>query len=660
MLFTGSALGARSDEGGGNERDGPPFAPGDHDHSGRNGAAARLGDTSPVESISARSIDARVVNDVRHVHASRWDTDLQAEIDAAAENDERKLVVHGAGVFEPTTTVRVPDNFTLKIDDNVRLVPPADHALDELETASRTYRTLVTNRDHDAGNENVAVEGGYVSFENLEWEGFSHAPVWFHNCESPRQKGVTVTDVMHDYGSEAGTRQFGTYITSSEHGVQRNCVARRVGYDGIANRGTRTGGKMIGCEAYDIPGTGIQFAWDVREESVNPEDIVVRNCITDEFITVHVGGGGLQDVLIKDNECRIVSLIVDGPVENVALQDNRTDCQQIAIRDSVENVQLRGQQGRDGERYRPGFDSAVRLIGYDWSPEGSVETLTISDCYSRDDVFISNELVDGVEVSQVRVRNTIFDPDGDSRAAFVDGADAENDIRLMDIAQNTVHNAPIIDGGVDTVRLENNTQRQSRPPGVHYDTSDLFVEASTEVDDTFPDAIQLNADGDGDWWEFEFDVSDSGEFEINLDALFGPSTYGIYDVEINGEHVDTLDFFADGDGRETITYDLDLQAGTNSMRFEVVGTNEDASDYNMALYSLVLRDEHARDRERYPVTTGSVTRVLRNGRGTNDGDPSTGGEWHGYTEFAEASNALILDTRNDDWYRAHDGRWIRA
>lgn len=665
LLATGS-VSALSDPDGddGDDGRGPPFAPRDHDHSGERGATARLGVAAPVESITARTITAEKLNDIRHVHAADWDDRLQDEIDAAAANAERTVVVHGAGVFEPMTTVSLPDDVTLKIDANVRLVPPSDHDLDEIETGNRTYRTLITNADHDEGNENVAVEGGYVSFDNVDWEGKSHAPVWFHNCVSPRQEDVTVEDVMYDYGSTDGTRQFGVYITESESGIQRNCVARRVGYDGIANRGygSNRNPKIIGCEAYDIPGTGIQIAGDVRNQSTPADapyldEFVIRDCKTDAYIAVHSGGDGASDGLIKNNDARVISLLADGPFENVTIRDNIVSQQLVAIRDRITNLTIRGQQSRDGRQI-----SSIRLIGYGTS--GLIDRLTIADCFSRDQTFLRNELHDLTSVNNVRLINNVFDPDHDE-ATFIDGAidphfggdGAENDLYRVDVVANTIHNATIINEGVDTVRLQDNMLAgANESPGIRYDTSDLFVEATAPVDDSFPEAIQFEPDGPGDWWEFAFDVPSADKYEVEIETL-SVSSYGIYELYINDELVDTIDFYTPEFTPDTITYDLDLQEGTNTMRFEVVGQTEDASGYKMALYNLTLPNATEGGAN---VTNGPISRMLNNGRGTNEGDPSAEGEWHRYAGFAEQSNALIHDTENNDWYRAVDGDWVRT
>lgn len=667
LLATGGATAqsdgdeADSDDGDG---DRPPFSPREHDHSGERGSTARLGAAAPVASITARTITAEKLNDVRHVHAGDWDDRLQDEIDTAAAEAERELVVYGSGIFEPTTTVFLPDDFTLKIDESVLLVPPSDHELAEIETGNRTYRTLITNADHDGGNEAVAVEGGYVSFENVDWDRKSHAPVWFHNCLAPKQEDITVEDVLYDYGSTDGTRQFGVYISESESGVQRNCVARRVGYDGIANRGygpTRNP-KIIGCEAYDIPGTGIQIAGDVRNEPTPSDapyldEFVIRDCKTDAYIAVHSGGDGASDGLIKDNDARVISLLADGEFDNVTIQDNIVSKQFVAIRDRISNLTIRGQQSRDG-----GQISSIRLIGY--GTTGVIDGLTIADCFSRDRTFLQNELHELTSVSNVRLINNVFDPAHDD-ATFIDGSiephfggdGAASDLQRVDVVANTIKDATVIDEGVDTVRLRDNMLvGASDSPGLRYDTSDLLVEATAPVDDSFTEAIQFEPDGPGEWWsfEFEFEADEAGEYEVELETLFVTS-YGIYELYVNDTLVDTIDFYASEFTRDTIAYDVSLIEGTNTMRFEAVDKNGDSSGYNMALYYLNIPNAPVSGPT---IASGHVPRLLNNGRGTNEGDPSEEGEWHGYANFAEAWNALVRDAANEDWYRAVDGDWV--
>ncbi|MFU8868937.1 hypothetical protein [Natronococcus sp.] len=154
--------------------------------------------------------------------------------------------------------------------------------------------------------------------------------------------------------------------------------------------------------------------------------------------------------------------------------------------------------------------------------------------------------------------------------------------------------------------------------GETYDTSDLFAEASAPIDDSFEEAIQFEADEAGEWWSFEFDVDDAAAYDLEIEALF-VDTYGIYELYVNDEYVDTVDFMADGTGRETLTYSVDLRAGTNEMRWECVGRNDDAGGYSMALYSLTTLDEDDRE-QRDAADVGNAKRAVwmyygRNGNG---------------------------------------------
>ncbi|MFC7230649.1 hypothetical protein ACFQMM_03240 [Saliphagus sp. GCM10025308] len=130
--------------------------------------------------------------------------------------------------------------------------------------------------------------------------------------------------------------------------------------------------------------------------------------------------------------------------------------------------------------------------------------------------------------------------------------------------------------------------------GTTYDTSELFADASTEVNDSFDEAIQFQCYEPGEWWTFEFEADEAGEYDLEIESLFVGS-YGIYDLFLNGEQVDTVDFYSPSFTRDTITYTVDLKAGTNDLRFECVGRNDESSNYLMALYYLTVVGEDERE-----------------------------------------------------------------
>jgi hypothetical protein len=188
--------------------------------------------------------------------------------------------------------------------------------------------------------------------------------------------------------------------------------------------------------------------------------------------------------------------------------------------------------------------------------------------------------------STAGISGSIYDADPEGLSDEIDAIiDAEGPLDLPS------QNLP----GFGFAALRAGENYTNQPFGTRFDTSRLFADASTGIDDSFEEAIQFEAEQEGDWWTFEFEVEDAGEYELDIEALFGPSSYGIYDLSLNGEHVDTVDFMVDGSGRDVLTYVEDLPEGTNTMRFEVVGKNEDSSGYKMALYYLTLLDEEDRE-----------------------------------------------------------------
>ena len=202
--------------------------------------------------------------------------------------------------------------------------------------------------------------------------------------------------------------------------------------------------------------------------------------------------------------------------------------------------------------------------------------------------------------STVGVRGEVFDEDPEGLAPeIVDIVEAEGPLDLP--SQNLA--------GYGFAVLREGENHEAQALGIVLDTSELFYEASTEVNDSFDRAIQLQAYEEGEWWTFKFEVPEAGEYEIEIEALF-VGTYGIYELEINGEKIDTIDFMADGTGEDTISYVLDLKEGTNEMRFEVIGKNEDSDNYLMALYQLSLFDEAAREAREKAAELGNAKRAF--------------------------------------------------
>ncbi|WP_242695639.1 heparinase II/III domain-containing protein [Halomontanus rarus] len=188
--------------------------------------------------------------------------------------------------------------------------------------------------------------------------------------------------------------------------------------------------------------------------------------------------------------------------------------------------------------------------------------------------------------STAGISGSIFDADPEGLADEIQAIiDAEGPFDLP--SQNLA--------GFGFAALRDGENYTNQPFGTRFDTSRLFADASTGINDSFDEAIQLEAGEEGEWWTFEFDVEEAGEYALDIEALFGPSSYGIYELSLNGEHVDTVDFMVDGSGRDVLTYVEELPEGTNTIRWENVGNNDDSSGYKMALYYLTLLDEDDRE-----------------------------------------------------------------
>ncbi|WP_255171429.1 heparinase II/III domain-containing protein [Natrononativus amylolyticus] len=221
--------------------------------------------------------------------------------------------------------------------------------------------------------------------------------------------------------------------------------------------------------------------------------------------------------------------------------------------------------------------------------------------------------------STVGIRGDAFDEDPEGLATDIQEViDAEGPLDLP--SQNLA--------GYGFAALRDGVNYDARSLGIVLDTSNLFAEASTEVNDSFDRAIQLQAYEPGEWWTFEFDIEEGGEYDLDIEALF-VGTYGIYELTINDEYVDTIDFMADGSGESTLTYSHDLQAGTNTMRFECIGKNDDSDNYLMALYSLTLLDEEARE-ARDEAELGNAKRAFWLYYGRNGSN--AGGAFHNHSD----------------------------
>ena len=271
------------------------------------------------------------------------------------------------------------------------------------------------------------------------------------------------------------------------------------------------------------------------------------------------------------------------------------------------------------------LDSVIPEIGdthtYDMSPPYQVSQTGIEDgyhvtgdaYYAQFWHFLNGYSTDGIQGS-------IFDadPEGlDEEIQSIIDAEGPLDLGTDNLA------------GYGFAALRDGENHLTESYGTIHGFSDLFVEASVTVDDSFPEAIQLNADDAGEQWRFEVDIDANGEHELGIKMLFA-DTYGIYELYIDDEYVETIDFAFDGSGRQSLTYTRDLTAGPTEIRFENVGRNDDANGYRMALYTLEVLDEGDRETRDEVAELGNSKRGLWMYYGRNGIEG--GGTVHGHRD----------------------------
>ncbi|MFC4440322.1 heparinase II/III family protein [Halostagnicola sp. GCM10023398] len=161
--------------------------------------------------------------------------------------------------------------------------------------------------------------------------------------------------------------------------------------------------------------------------------------------------------------------------------------------------------------------------------------------------------------------------------------------------------------------------------GETYAFKDLLVSSSVPTKD-FSEAIQLQANAPGEEWTFEFEVDHDGTFLLEIEALKA-SSYGIYELLIDGESVRTIDFF--GGSRFTSSVEIELAQGIHTLTFANNGKNDESDDYLMALYHLDVLDEAARETRERAESRGNAKRAIWLYFGKNAHGPGTS---HAHTD----------------------------
>ena len=149
--------------------------------------------------------------------------------------------------------------------------------------------------------------------------------------------------------------------------------------------------------------------------------------------------------------------------------------------------------------------------------------------------------------------------------------------------------------------------------GVSFQFPDLEVVDRSVDYRTFADSgtVQLEASAPGHHITFAFEVAAADTYEVEL-RPFVASTYGIYRVEIDGQEIAEVDFFATASGPDeyrALTR-LSLTAGRHEITFRNDGKNESSTNYKMGVITLrLLAGEEKQARVRAVQQAGNPTQL---------------------------------------------------
>ncbi|MCU6713091.1 heparinase II/III family protein [Paenibacillus sp. J5C_2022] len=159
--------------------------------------------------------------------------------------------------------------------------------------------------------------------------------------------------------------------------------------------------------------------------------------------------------------------------------------------------------------------------------------------------------------------------------------------------------------------------------GLGYNFSQLEVTEATAGYQLYANSgtIQFNAEAAGHAIAFKFEVPKSDRYEINLKP-FLVTSYGIYDISIDGNIVHRFDFYGtSGTTSEPQAIgDMELTEGEHTIRFEGVGKRDNASNYKLGVIQMQLFDEAALTVKNDPNNKNTLRDVwMYYGRNTGHG-----------------------------------------
>lgn len=136
-----------------------------------------------------------------------------------------------------------------------------------------------------------------------------------------------------------------------------------------------------------------------------------------------------------------------------------------------------------------------------------------------------------------------------------------------------------------------------KPAGINYNFGNMNIVESTVPTKYFDNSstVQFEALTEGQHIKFSFDVPKTDEYEIDL-KTFKATSYGIYDILIDGEFIMQYDFYSTmvGAGSLEAIGKKTLAEGTHTIEFVNKGKNPAAENsYKMGVIQLSLLDKEA-------------------------------------------------------------------
>ncbi|WP_114576732.1 right-handed parallel beta-helix repeat-containing protein [Saliphagus sp. LR7] len=227
--------------------------PDSHDHAGD-----ALGESAALASVTTETLSDTVEFAV-------------GDSDTAGINEAiNRLPAGGGTVVVPGGTYTlsdqplVPDNVTLVIPAGCTLSPASDFS-PSVMTALNGYDTvgLITNPDHENGNENVNIVGaGRIHDENDNLDPLtSLAGVWLHKCtRSQIGNGETgmleIDNIAYNITSGGGPsgedqRFFSAYITEGQNSTINGVYGHHTGDDTLGIRRSSKACSIKNCESHN-------------------------------------------------------------------------------------------------------------------------------------------------------------------------------------------------------------------------------------------------------------------------------------------------------------------------------------------------------------------------------------------------------------------------